>query len=145
MSPYRLLRTDTGNMALELTLLVGPVLMIIGLVAVGGRLAIATDAVQSAAAEAARAASIARSAGEAQSAAAAGAAAILDSEELYCTSRAVTVDTAGFGVPVGTPADVQATVSCDVNLAALLFIPGVPITKQVTAEATSPIDTYRER
>ena len=37
-----------------------------------------------------------------------------------------------------------ATVACVVNLADL-SLPGVPGTRTVTATATSPIDTYRER
>jgi len=55
------------------------------------------------------------------------------------------VDTAGFAVPVGTPATVSATVVCQVWLADLTPIPAMP--GQVTIEATmqSPLDTYRGR
>ena len=59
-------------------------------------------------------------------------------------STAVTVDTAGFAAPVGTPATVTATVRCVVNLADLA-VPGVPGTRTVTATASSPVDTFRER
>jgi hypothetical protein len=52
-------------------------------------------------------------------------------------STTVTVDTAGFAAPVGTPATVTATVRCVVNLADLA-VPGVPGTRTVTATATSP-------
>ena len=88
---------------------------------------------------------ISRSAGEAQAAAAAGASAILSNRDLFCETRAVTVDTTGFSLPVGTPAQVQATVRCDVAFTTLTFIPGVPGTKTITATMTSPLDTYRDR
>lgn len=57
----------------------------------------------------------------------------------------MSVDTAGFAVPVGTPATVSATVVCQVWLADLTPIPAMP--GQVTIEATmqSPLDTYRGR
>ena len=68
----------------------------------------------------------------------------LANQNLHCVRSTVTVDTAGFDAPVGTPAQVTATVACVVNLADL-SLPGVPGTRTVTATATSPIDTYRER
>jgi len=45
---------------------------------------------------------------------------------------------------VGTPATVTATVRCVVNLADLA-VPGVPGARTVTATASSPVDTFRER
>jgi hypothetical protein len=45
--------------------------------------------------------------------------------------------------PVGTPASVGATVTCQVDLAGLL--PGLPGSMSITATVRSPLDTYRER
>ena len=45
---------------------------------------------------------------------------------------------------VGTPAADTASVRCVVNLADLA-VPGVPGTRTVTATASSPVDTFRER
>ena len=56
----------------------------------------------------------------------------------------ISVDTSGFGSPVGTPASVRATVTCVVNLSDLA-VPGVPGTRTVSASMSSPLDTYRER
>ena len=145
MTRHRPLTGDHGNAPLEFTIIAVPALCLAALILVGGRIALASDAVQAAASEAARAASISRSAGEAQAAAAAGASAILSNRDLFCETRAVTVDTTGFSLPVGTPAQVQATVRCDVAFTTLTFIPGVPGTKTITATMTSPLDTYRDR
>lgn len=138
------LRDDTGSSVVELLIFAGCIFGFIGIIAVGGRIAIASDTVQSAAAEAARAASISRSAGEAQTAAATGAAAIFTNSDLTCVTRTVNVDTSGFTLPVGTPATVTATVDCAVALADI-SLPGVPGSHTVTATMTSPIDTYRGR
>lgn len=59
---------------------------------------------------------------------------------LHCAGHQVTVDTGGFGLPVGTP----ATVSCTVPLADL-GVPGLPGERTITATAHSPLDTYRGR
>jgi len=99
--------------------------------------------VESAAADAARAASISRTQGQAASNAEAAAAASLSSQNLRCVSTSVTVDTAGFASPVGTPASVGATVNCQVDLAGLL--PGLPGSMTISATMRSPLDTYRER
>lgn len=145
MTRHRPLTGDRGNAPLEFTIIAVPALCLAALILVGGRIALASDAVQAAASEAARAASISRSAGEAQTAATAGASAILSNRDLFCETHAVTVDTTGFSLPVGTPAQVQATVRCDVAFTTLTFIPGVPGTKTITKTMTSPLDTYRDR
>jgi hypothetical protein len=58
-------------------------------------------------------------------------------------STQVTLDTTGFAAPVGTPASVGATVTCQVDIAGLL--PGLPGSMSITATVRSPLDTYRER
>jgi hypothetical protein len=48
-------------------------------------------------------------------------------------------------VPVGQPASVGATVTCQLNLGALLGLPGVPAGMSISQTVRSPLDTYRER
>jgi hypothetical protein len=57
----------------------------------------------------------------------------------------VTVDTTGFSVPVGEPAQVSATVTCAVRLSDLTAVPGMPGSRALTATFTSPLDPYRAR
>ena len=134
---------ERGSAAIELVLLV-PALMLLLLFAVaGGRVAIAHGSVQQAAADAARAASIARTAGAAQTTATAAARATLANQGLTCASMTVTLDTSGFATPVGTPANVAATVSCTVELSELA-LPGLP-DRVVSATVTSPLDVFRGR
>ena len=134
---------ERGSAAIELVLLV-PALMLLLLFAVaGGRVAIAHGSVQQAAADAARAASIARTAGSAQTSAVAAARATLANQGLTCASMTVILDTSGFAKPVGTPANVAATVSCTVELSELA-LPGLP-DRVVSATVTSPLDVFRGR
>jgi hypothetical protein len=106
--------------------------MLIVLAAVAGRTAIAQNAVDLAAHEAARTASLARTA-------------TLDAQGLDCgDSLDVAVDTSGFGAELGEPATVTATVSCTVSFADLVM-PGVPGGKTVVATYVSPLDRYRSR
>ena len=134
---------ERGSAAIEVVLLV-PALMFLLLFAVaGGRVAIAHGSVEQAAADAARAASIARTASSAQATAAEAARATLANQGLSCTSLTVTLDTSGFATPVGTPANVAATVSCTVRLSDLA-VPGLP-DRVITATVSSPLDIYRGR
>ena len=96
-----------------------------------------------AARDAARQASISLNPGQAQTAALSSAMTALDQDGLDCRP-VVTVDTSGFGVPVGQPATVSATVTCTVSLSDLL-VPGLPGSRTLTATFTSPLDPFRER
>ena len=135
---------ERGSEAIEAVIGVPALVLFVMLVVAGGRVAVAQQAVQSAAADAARSASIARTPGQAQSQAVAAAKATLLNQKLPCADVRVAVNTAGFSAPVGTPATASSTVSCRVNLGDL-SIPGVPGSTTLTATMSSPIDTYRER
>lgn len=136
-------RRDRGSAAVEAAVGIPAFLLFLALIVFAGRVAIAHQGVLAAANEAARAASIARTHTEAAVTARSAALAGLANQHLPCTRTSVTVDTTGFAAPVGTPATVTATVSCEVNLADLnLPAPG---TRTVTAAVTSALDTYRER
>ncbi len=137
-------RDDRGSVTLEFVVLTPVLLALLGLLIMAGRVAIASNSVEAAADEAARSASISRTAAGARSSAQDGARRSLAQQDLRCTSVQVDVDTSGFAVPVGLPAQVSATVTCVVSLADLA-LPGFPGSRTVTATAVSPVDTYRER
>jgi Flp pilus assembly protein TadG len=137
-------RDDRGAVTLEFVVVAPALLALLGLLVMAGRVAIASNSVESAADEAARSASISRTASGARAAAEEGARRSLAEQGLQCSSVQVDVDTAGFAVPVGLPAQVHATVTCVVRLSDLA-LPGFPGARTVTATAVSPLDTYRER
>jgi Flp pilus assembly protein TadG len=137
-------RDDEGSIVLELVVLAPAFTLIVAMLVFAGRVALASHAVAQAADEAARAASIARTQPEANRTAAAAARATLSQQHLDCITTQVGLDTSGFGQPVGTPANVGATVTCVVRLSDLA-VPGVPGSRTVTATGSSPLDTYRER
>jgi Flp pilus assembly protein TadG len=135
---------DRGAATLEFVVVAPALLALLGLLVMAGRVAIASNSVEAAADEAARSASISRTAAGARAAAGDGARRSLAEQGLQCSKVQVDLDTAGFGVPVGLPAQVRATVICVVQLSDLA-LPGFPGSRTVTATAVSPLDTYRER
>ncbi len=135
---------ERGSAVIEAVIAVPAFMLFVLLIIFAGRLAVARQAVEAAASEAARAASISRTRQQADSDATAVAAASLRNQGLTCVAQQVAVDTTGFATPVGSPASVRATVTCLVDLSDLA-IPGLPGTRTITATMSSPIDTYRER
>jgi Flp pilus assembly protein TadG len=137
------LRGDSGNAAVE----IAPVSLIfvafLALIAATGRITVAQTAITGAARDAARQASIARTPEAAQAAATQSALATLRSDGLDC-DPAVTINTGGFSVPVGQPAQVTATVTCAVRLSGLL-VPGIPGSRTITGTSSSPLDPFRGR
>jgi Flp pilus assembly protein TadG len=136
--------SERGSATVEAAIGLPAFMLFVALIIFAGRVAIANQAVEAAAAEAARSASISRTQGQAQSTASTAAATSLRNQHVACVSQQVGVDASGFSSPVGTPAKITATVSCVVNLSDL-SVPGVPGTHTVAATMSSPIDTYRER
>lgn len=136
-------RDEEGSTVVEVVVLAPALILFIGLIVAGGRLAIAHQAVEASAAQAARSASLARTQADAVGVAQTSAAATLQAQGLACLSSAVEVDASGFATPAGNPASVGATVTCQVNLADTL--PGLPGTMTIHATVRSPLDTYRER
>lgn len=136
--------SDRGSATLELVVWTPALLLLVALVIVAGRIAQAHQVVEAAAGEAARAATAAGDEGSARAQAHAAAAAALDSAGLRCQSTTATVDTSQWGLPPGTPARVNASVSCRVSLGDLA-LPGVPGSRNVTAQASSSLDVYRAR
>ena len=134
---------DAGNAALELIILAPVILILLGLVIAAGRTSVAQGSVAAAARDAARQASISLTPSAAQTAALSSARAALGQDGLTC-DPVVTVNVSGFGVPVGEPANVQATVTCRVSLSNLV-VPGMPGSKTLRATFQSPLDPYRGR
>ena len=114
------------------------------MIILGGRVEIAKQSVDAAAYEAARAASIERTQSEAISSGKSAATSSLNDQGLQCATTHITVNAAAFNAPLGTTAQVTATVTCKVDVADL-SIPGLPGTRTITATASSPVDAYRER
>jgi Flp pilus assembly protein TadG len=135
---------EAGNAAIELAPVALVLIIFLALAITAGRIITARNAVADAAAEAARQASIARTPGQAQADAISTAQSVLTADHLDCTP-AVSVNTAGFSVPVGEPAQVSVQVTCDVRLSGLTVIPGIPGSRALTATSSSPLDIYRAR
>lgn len=135
-------RTERGAASVEIALLAPVVLLVVAVMVGGGRVWLARSAVTDAAQSTARAATLENNAGLAQTRARAVGAAAL--EDVPCARHSIAVDTAGFGVPVGNPANVTARVSCVVDLADLVGF-GLPGSLTVEASAVSALDTYRRR
>ena len=137
-------RPERGSASIETAVGVPAFLLFIALIIGAGRIAIARQAVEAAAAEGARSASIERTVAAADRSAKAAADATLANQKLQCVSTQVVVDTSGFARPVGTPATVSMTITCVVNLSDVA-IPGLPGTLPVIETMSSPLDTYRGR
>jgi len=134
---------DEGNAALELVVLAPVILFLLGLMIAAGRTSIAQGSVDAAARDAARQASISLTPATAEAAALYSARAALSQDGLDC-NPVVRVDTSQFGVPVGLPATVTATVSCRVPLSDLV-VPGMPGSRTLSFTFRSPLDPFRER
>ncbi len=135
-------RADRGSATLELAVLTPGLLLLIALIALAGRYAIADGAVDQAAAEAARAASLQRTPSAGRDAAAEVARAALTDQGLSCLRTEIEVDVSGLRAPPGQRSHVAVTVRCPLRVADLpLHVPAITL----TATAVSPVDTYRER
>jgi len=133
-----------GAAAVELTLLVPALLLVLGLLVAGGRLWFARTTVNEAAQTAARAASLARSPTAAIAAGREAGSQSLATAGLRCRSTSVSVITAAFSVPVGTPSTVTSTILCTVDFSDV-FLPGWPGSLQLTGRGSAALDTYRSR
>lgn len=141
---WRRRHDDRGSAAIEAAILAPPLLVLIGLAIVGGRIQVAGGAIEHAAHDAARAASISRTKAEAYSNAMAAANATLSQQGLRCASLTVAANLGGFDVPVGQPATVGVSITCVVDFSDLV-VDGLPGSKTLTASFVSALDTFRTR
>lgn len=149
---------DRGSVSVEVAILAPAFIALLVLAGVAGRTAVAAEAVEAAAHDAARAASISRDAGTAGQRARDAAVRQLDWRDLSCTDTP-TVDLSGavngqatsfaaaFRSSVGQQASVTVRLTCTVDLSDLMLdaLPGMPSSRRVSASFTSPLDRYRSR
>ena len=134
---------EGGSASLELAIIAPVLLVLIALVVMGGRFAMASAAITGVAGAAARDASLARSPAAARLAAVSSAQATLAEQSLHCQGApAVEVDTSGFAAAPGAPASVSVDVTCVVVVNGL-NVPGLPSTRTLHERAVSPLDSYR--
>ncbi len=137
-------RGEDGSAVIETVVGVPAFLLFVGLILFAARMALAHQAVESAAVDEVRAASIARTEFEAQSTAHESAVQSLRDQGLHCLTVQVSLDLTAFNTAPGEAASLGATVRCRVDLSPV-GIPGVADSKVVTATMTSPLDTFRTR
>jgi Flp pilus assembly protein TadG len=135
---------ERGSASVEAAIIVPAFLLFLGLIIFAGRTALAHQALQAAAYDAARAASLARSPDVAQGAAHDAASQTLSNRELRCADTGVVVDTSALSAPLGEYGSVTVEVTCVVDLDDLA-VPGLPGTRTVRASMSSPVDAFRER
>lgn len=151
-------RVDRGSVSIEVAVLAPAFLALIVLAGVAGRTAVADEAIEAVAHDAARAASISRTADAARTAAEEAVRAGLRWRGLSCAEPPLptltgTVDGTptsldeAFATAPGTDAAVVVTVSCDVDVRDLWLPQLSPMPAYTTVEATfvSPLDRYRAR
>ena len=136
-------RDDSGSESVELAILLPIGVLILAMLIVGARIALAGDRISGVAGIAARDASLARSADAATQIATSSATTALTSANLHCINVRVTADTSGFAVPAGAPASITVKVSCTVDLSDI-GVAGQPGTRMLTDTATSPLDPGRD-
>ncbi|MEH1164666.1 TadE/TadG family type IV pilus assembly protein [Micromonospora sp. CPCC 205539] len=149
---------ERGSVSIEVAVLAPAFIALMVLAGVAGRSAVAAEAIDAAAHDAARAASISRDASTARAEARDAARRQLNWRGLNCTNAPTLTFSgsvagkpssfnAAFRSPVGQDATVTVKVACrvsfgDVRLAA---VPGMPTDNLVEASFTSPLDRYRSR
>ena len=136
-------RDDRGSESVELAILLPIGLLLVAMLVVGARIALAGDRISGVAGIAARDASLARSATAAQQVATETATTALTSQGLHCIDVQVSVDTSGFTAPPGAAASVTVAVSCTVDLSDV-GVAGLPGSRTLTDSATSPLDPARD-
>ena len=140
----RWLSDERGESGVGLLIVAPAIGMLILMSVMGGRIGGAQTAVEAAAGVAAREATLARSSGQAHANARASAQMTLEQADFTCTSQSVSLDAAALNNAPGIPGSVTATITCAVPLSDL-GLPVAPGTWTITAQAKSPVDTYRER
>ncbi|MFF1676114.1 TadE/TadG family type IV pilus assembly protein [Streptomyces sp. NPDC058256] len=128
---------DAGSATVELVLLIPVLILMLWFLVYCGRMTDSRLRIEDAAHQAARAASSERTASAATAQARTTAFEALSDAGVTCQS--LTVETSGSMQPGGT---VKATITCHVDLSdlGLLQVPG---TADLSADFSSPIDTYR--
>jgi Flp pilus assembly protein TadG len=134
-----------GSVSVELAILAPAFLLLIATAIGFGRIAVAANAIDLAAHDAARAASISRTGPAAAGNAQTAAAGVLDQQGLDCLGGPqVTPDVSGFARDDLALVFVSVTITCEVSLTDLA-LPGLPGSRVLSTTFVSPIDIFRER
>lgn len=138
-------RRERGSVSVEMAVL-APVFALLLFASLWfGRIAIAANAIDVAAHDAARAASISRTADSAQRNAELAAAQALNQQGLECAGGPdIQPDVSGFNQGGVDLEFVTVRIICDVSFADIAF-PGVPRSWPVESTFVSPIDVFREQ
>lgn len=139
-----LVRQERGESGIGLLYIAPAIGMLILMALVAGRLGAAQTSLEAAVGVAVREATLAGTPGQAQSNAQSSARMTLDQADFTCGGQSLVMDTSALNNAPGVPGEVTATIQCSVPLADLA-VPGLPGSWTLTAEAASPVDTYRER
>lgn len=135
-------RGECGSQAVEFTILAPVLLLVIGVLIVGGRIALAGNALESAAVSAAREATLAGAGEAARERAAVAAREWMERAGHPCAAlSAVVTEQAAQG---HSPALTHVTISCSLDMGDLA-LPGLERARQLEASATSPADAFKER
>lgn len=135
---------DRGSTTLEVVVIGPALLALLALVIAAGRVALAGQSVQTAAAQAARDTSLERAPGAGAATGRDTARRVLDGQGLHCTSTEIDVDATGLALPVGRPGAVTVEVACRVRLSDV-GLPGLPGSKTLRASASMPTDPWTAR
>ncbi|MGC4756817.1 TadE/TadG family type IV pilus assembly protein [Micromonospora trifolii] len=149
---------ERGSVSIEVAVLAPAFIALMVLAGVVGRSAVAAEALEAAAHDAARAASISRNADVAKDEAREAAQKQLDWHGLACTNNLEPEFTGkspgnasnfndAFSSSVGSNATVTVTIRCTVSFKDITLdvLPGMEIEKEISAQFTSPLDRYRSR
>ncbi|MGC4769153.1 TadE/TadG family type IV pilus assembly protein [Micromonospora sp. DT44] len=149
---------ERGSVSIEVAVLAPAFIALMVLAGVAGRSAVAAEAIDAAAHDAARAASISRTAAEARRDARNAAQQQLDWRGLSCTGtptltfsgsvgNTTTTFERAYSSALGQDATVTVSVECRVSFRDLRLnaIPGMPTENRIRASFTSPLDRYRSR
>lgn len=139
----RPVRDDRGSESVELAILLPVALLVLAMLVVGARIALAGDRISGVAGIAAREASLARSLGAAEQLATSAATEAMAQRDLHCSDVRVTVDSAGFASAPGVVGTVTVDVSCTVRFSDV-GVDGLPGSRTLTDSATSPLDPARD-
>ncbi|MEU4471483.1 TadE/TadG family type IV pilus assembly protein [Micromonospora sp. NPDC023888] len=149
---------ERGSVSIEVAVLAPAFIALMVLAGVAGRTAVAAEAIEAAAHDAARAASISRDSVTAREAALEAIEDQLDWRGLACANELEPELTArvggnpisfadAFTSTIGADATVTVTLVCLVSFRdiSLDILPGMPDERQIRATFTSPLDRYRGR
>jgi hypothetical protein len=134
------LRGEGGaSSTIELILLTPLALVVLFFLVIAGRVGTATGQVAAASRDAARAASLAQTHTDAAAAARQTATAALQDRNVACGRVQVTV---GEPAAFSAGGEIAVTVTCDLSLADVA-LPGVPLTRPITATSVEVLDRHR--